>query len=241
MNIKILLCDDEPDIRRIAEIALRGSSRGSTEIFQAGSGREALELARRHAPDVVVLDVMMPELDGLAALAALKADPATRAVPVVLMTARASRAEQARYLGLGAAAVVVKPFDPSQLTGTIARVLEARPAAPDPARRLAAELAALRDDFIARMPAQLAQLAAVVAAAATATDEAGARKLAATAAAEAHRLRGTAGSLGLGAFAASMSRLEDALGEPSAALDRAASEAALAAARDELLEVSCRR
>jgi CheY-like chemotaxis protein len=234
---KLLLCDDEPDIRRIAEIALRGS--GPREILHAGSGSEAVALARQHVPDLIVLDVMMPELDGLAALATLKAWPATRSIPIVLMTARASRLEQARYLQLGASAVVVKPFDPAQLTDTVDRVLaaEASPRSPG----LEAELAALREELLTRLPGQLANLAGLVAAAGGAAEAADARQLIATAAAEAHRLRGTAGSHGLATFAAILGRLEDALSAPAGGFDPAASEAALAAARQELLEVSCRR
>jgi CheY-like chemotaxis protein len=235
---KILLVDDEPDIRRIAEIALR--AQGPVEIINASSGAEALALARQHRPDVVLLDVMMPGLDGLTALGELKRDPATRAIPGLVMTARASRAEQARYVDLGAADVVVKPFDPTTLIGRIEAVLSTHALA-EMETRLDAELAALRREFVERLPAQLARLDGLVAKLLGAMRPAAAEALVSELAAEAHRLRGTAGSHGFTAFAAAIERLEAALGDGRGSLDVPALEASLTAARAALPEVSSRR
>jgi two-component system, OmpR family, response regulator len=199
---KILLADDEPDIRRIAEIALRGL--GEVEVLNASSGIEAFALARQHHPDLVLLDVMMPGLDGVETLERLKTDPETVLVPVVIMTARASRADQARYLARGAADVVVKPFDPSKLVARVEKVLAAATTAEELDRRLAVELAALRDEFVQRLPAQLDYLERMVGALASPPLAEQLDHLAG----DVHRLRGTAGSHGLLAFAAALEELE---------------------------------
>ena len=112
--LTILHVDDEPDIREIAAFALEMDS--DIEVTSAGSGREALKAIEDGlAPDVVLLDVMMPELDGPGTLLELRRLPGLSETPVIFMTARAQSHELDRFLGLGAVAVIIKPFDPMTL------------------------------------------------------------------------------------------------------------------------------
>lgn len=119
----VLCVEDEPDIRLIAQLALE--TVGGLKVSLCSSGKEGLEAARRERPDLVVLDVMMPGLDGPGTLSALRELPETRDLPVVFMTAKVQPAEVAQLMALGALAVVAKPFDPmtlaDQLRGIWAR------------------------------------------------------------------------------------------------------------------------
>jgi len=117
--VKVLIVDDEPDIRRIAKLGL--SRVGGMEVVEAANGAEALVRAKEEKPDAVLLDVMMPGLDGPSTLARLRGDPATSGIPVVFLTAKAIAAELERLKLLGAAGVLTKPFDPM----TLARELRA--------------------------------------------------------------------------------------------------------------------
>jgi two-component system OmpR family response regulator len=117
--MKVLLIDDEPDIRRVARLGL--TRVGGMEVIEASSGAEGLVKAREERPDAVLLDVMMPGLDGPSTLARLREDPATAGMPVVFLTAKAIAAEVDRLKALGAAGVLTKPFDPM----TLARDLRA--------------------------------------------------------------------------------------------------------------------
>jgi CheY-like chemotaxis protein len=117
--VKVLIVDDEPDIRRIAKLGL--SRVGGMEVVEAANGAEALVRAKEDKPDAVLLDVMMPGLDGPSTLARLREDPATSGIPVVFLTAKAIVAELERLKVLGAAGVLTKPFDPM----TLARELRA--------------------------------------------------------------------------------------------------------------------
>ncbi len=119
---KIMMVDDEPHIRRIGELSLRGV--GRWQVVLAGSGREAVELARREQPDVILLDVMMPGMDGPATLAELRDHDDTRFIPVIFLTAKAQRHEVERYRLLGAAGVLTKPFDPMTLPDEIRTIVE---------------------------------------------------------------------------------------------------------------------
>jgi CheY-like chemotaxis protein len=113
----ILYVDDEPDIRLVASMALGLDP--SLRVDTADSGEQALALLPQLQPDLVILDVMMPGLDGPTTLARMRADPALRSIPVVFMTAKAMPEDQARYLALGAAGVIPKPFDPMRLAGQV--------------------------------------------------------------------------------------------------------------------------
>ncbi len=121
---KILLVDDDADIRTIAELSLR--SVGGFDVALVASGREAISAAAEHAPDVVLLDVMMPGMDGPATLSALRNDERTKKLPVIFMTAKVQRHEVQRYLELGALGVIQKPFDPIQLPEEVKRIMAGR-------------------------------------------------------------------------------------------------------------------
>lgn len=116
MVTRVLVADDDEDIRAFLEITLQLAG---FEVLLARDGEHALELAHRDHPDVIVLDVMMPNLDGLAALEKLRADPRTSHLPVMLLTARARTDDAIDGLDRGADDYLTKPFDPDEL---IARV-----------------------------------------------------------------------------------------------------------------------
>jgi putative two-component system response regulator len=118
---RVLVVDDEPAMRMLCRINLSASG---LEVLEAADGEEALRLAAAEPPDLVLLDVMMPGLSGWDVAAALAADPQTRDVPVVFLTARADPADRARGRELGAVGYVTKPFDPIAIAGRIERTLE---------------------------------------------------------------------------------------------------------------------
>lgn len=116
--LELLHVDDEPDIREVAAMSLGIDP--DIRLTSAGSGREALQaLDGGLKPDVILLDVMMPELDGPGTLALIRERPEHTDTPVIFMTARAQSQEQDRFLALGAIAVIVKPFDPMILAQQI--------------------------------------------------------------------------------------------------------------------------
>jgi CheY-like chemotaxis protein len=121
--MKVLVVDDEDDIRRIACLSL--SRIGRMQVLEAGDSDTALRLAVAERPDVILLDVMMPGRDGPEVLAALLADPATRDLPVIFLTARTVPEDVARLKALGARGVLPKPFDPLTLADQIRALLSA--------------------------------------------------------------------------------------------------------------------
>jgi len=106
--MNVVLAEDDPDIQLVARLALK---RAGFIVKVVGNGQEALDAVRQQAPDVVLLDWMMPELDGPETCRQLKADPATAGIPVIFLTAKSQEAEIQRGLSLGAAGYVTKPFD----------------------------------------------------------------------------------------------------------------------------------
>ena len=120
---KILLVDDDADIRLIAEISL--SSLGGWQVVQAASGAEALDLASRERPDLILLDVMMPGMDGPTTLEKLRELEDGQATPVIFMTAKVQKAEIDRLLSLGVRGLIPKPFDPMALPDEIRGILGA--------------------------------------------------------------------------------------------------------------------
>lgn len=117
----VLLVDDDPAICAIGEVAL--TAIGGWEVVTASSGEEAVSLAHKHAPDVIILDVMMPGCDGLQTLRNLRADVCTEGIPVLFMTAKVLPGEVGSYLDAGAEGVIAKPFDPVGLPDEIRRLL----------------------------------------------------------------------------------------------------------------------
>ncbi len=118
---KVLLVDDEPHIRRIGELSLKGV--GKWTVVLASNGNEALDKVEREMPDVILLDVMMPGMDGQETLVQLRARPAVAHIPIIFMTAKVQKHEVDRYREAGAAGVIPKPFDPMALPSQILDIL----------------------------------------------------------------------------------------------------------------------
>ena len=119
--MKILIIDDEADIRQIARLSL--SRVGRMEVVEAGSGFAGVELAQLERPDCILLDVMMPQMDGPTTLAKLRASAATAAIPVIFLTAKAMTPEGKGLMETGAAGVLTKPFDPMTLPDQVREIL----------------------------------------------------------------------------------------------------------------------
>jgi DNA-binding response OmpR family regulator len=113
---RVLIVDDEAPIRLLCRVNLEAED---MEVFEAGDGPTGLEAARREAPDVILLDVMMPGLDGWRVAEELLEDPATSSIPIVFLTARAELRDRARGLDLGGLDYVTKPFNPVDLAPLI--------------------------------------------------------------------------------------------------------------------------
>lgn len=109
----LLYVDDDADIREIVEMSL--GLDGSVRVSTSAGGQHALDAMRVLRPDLVVLDVMMPGMDGPAILQRMRTDPELQHIPVIFMTAKANPQEVARFRGLSAIGVIAKPFDPMAL------------------------------------------------------------------------------------------------------------------------------
>ena len=121
---RILYVEDEPDIRAIAQMALEAV--GGFTVIACASGSEALANAPGANADLLLLDVMMPGMDGPSTLKALRELPGTAQTPVIFMTAKVQAAEVAQYRALGAMDVIHKPFDPMELSAQITRIWESQ-------------------------------------------------------------------------------------------------------------------
>lgn len=119
--MRILYVDDEADIREIVSMSL--SLDPDITVETVSSGAEALAAVRKSLPDVILLDVMMPEMDGPMTLFRLRERPESRGVPVVFMTARTQGREIQRFKELGALGVIAKPFDPIALASDLKALL----------------------------------------------------------------------------------------------------------------------
>lgn len=122
MSKCVLIVDDEEDVRAITKMGLEMAA-GWT-VLTACSGAEALAIAAAQQPDVILLDVMMPDMDGCATLQHLKENPATRQIPVILGTAKVHASDQECFAKLEALAVFTKPFRPLKLAEEITAVLK---------------------------------------------------------------------------------------------------------------------
>ncbi len=119
---RVLVVDDEAPIRLLCRVNLEAEG---MEVLEAADGRTAVELARDRAPDVILLDVMMPGVDGWAVAEDLLADERTRSVPIVFLTARADVRDRARGLDVGGIDYITKPFNPIELASLVRRVVGA--------------------------------------------------------------------------------------------------------------------
>ena len=119
---RILFVEDDPDIQSVARLALVAVGKFTVEI--CSSGVAALATAPIFAPDLILLDVMMPEMDGISTLMALRQLPKTANIPVIFMTAKVQTHEVIRYKELGAVDVIAKPFEPMMLSATVRQMWE---------------------------------------------------------------------------------------------------------------------
>jgi CheY-like chemotaxis protein len=124
---RVLHVEDEPDIREVVRLSLALDR--TLKVKSCDSGREAMVQAIRWRPDVILMDVVMPLMDGPQLLAQLRLSARTAAIPVVFMTARAQAEEVAHFLELGAAGVIAKPFDPLTLAESLRACLRSPPRA----------------------------------------------------------------------------------------------------------------
>ena len=122
MARRILIADDEPDIVTSLEFLMRG---GDYEVRVAINGEEALRLAESFRPDVVLLDVMMPQKSGFEVCQKIRANPALQEIKIIMLTAKGRDAERDRGLNLGANAYVTKPFSTKELMNTVRGLLPA--------------------------------------------------------------------------------------------------------------------
>jgi CheY-like chemotaxis protein len=118
---RILVIDNEPYIQEVAQISLETVV--GWEVLTAGSGQEGLEMAEQEQPDVILLDVMMPDMDGPTTFKQLQANPMTRQIPVILLTAKVQPSDRQRYAEMGMTATIAKPFDPLQLANQVTEAL----------------------------------------------------------------------------------------------------------------------
>lgn len=117
---KILVVDDEPDVVELIRFNLKAAGH---EVLTAQDGEEALKKAKMYVPSLIVLDVMLPEVDGLEICKLLRRDPATAAVPIIMLTAKASEIDRVLGLELGADDYITKPFSPRELVLRIKNLL----------------------------------------------------------------------------------------------------------------------
>jgi DNA-binding response OmpR family regulator len=122
MPSKILIVDDEPHMLRLTELSLR---KGGFQICLARSGEEALEIAEKEKPDLIVMDLVMPGTDGLTALKELKSRPPSASTPVIMLTVRGQAFTRKEAEESGAALYLTKPFSPAQLLAEVQRLLDA--------------------------------------------------------------------------------------------------------------------
>ena len=121
MSHRILIIDDEEDIRDVAALSLETVA--GWDVVVASSGAQGLARAIEHQPDAILLDVMMPGMDGPTPFRELRNNPATAKIPVLLLTAKVQASDQRRFADLGVDGVLFKPFDPMTLSTQIAAVL----------------------------------------------------------------------------------------------------------------------
>lgn len=117
----ILIIDDEDDIREVAQVSLETIS--NWEVVTASSGHEGLVKAEAEQPDAILLDVMMPDMDGPTTFQQLQNTPAICHIPVILMTAKVQASDQRRFASLGVKGVIAKPFDPLTLAEQVTQTL----------------------------------------------------------------------------------------------------------------------
>lgn len=201
---RILLLEDETDIRSIATHAL--TVLGGFQVLACASGREALDWASTFQPQLLLFDVMLPEMDGPATLEALRRLPALASTPVVFMTTRTQPQDQLRYRQLGALGLIAKPFDPMTLPEQLRKLWSGVQSQPTEAvDALAAHLRELSAHFSAQLPARLQRLQQLV------EDAASDLAVLPEAVREAHGLAGAGGIFGHAEVSEQMAEVEAVL------------------------------
>ncbi len=122
VGLKVLIIDDEEDTRSIASMSL--SLLGGLDVLEAETGDEGISKAAQERPDVILLDMMMPVMDGSQTLEALQKNEGTKDIPVIFLTAKAMSSEIERLKRMGAIGVLTKPFDPTILANQVRQILE---------------------------------------------------------------------------------------------------------------------
>ncbi len=150
---KILIVDDEHDVCTMARFVLEKI--GNFEVNVCGSGSEALAAAQKLNPDLILLDVMMPEMDGPTTLKTLKATPATSAIPVIFLTGKVQSHEVEQYKELGAIDVIPKPFDPMTLSASVTGIWDLHHRLSNPEGDLQAQLNILRKAYVEQVPGKI--------------------------------------------------------------------------------------
>ncbi len=120
---RILIVDDDPDIREATQLCLEIT--GQWEVLKAANGPDGIAIARQEKPDAILLDMMLPGMDGLTILQRLRENPETRQIPIVILTAKAQSHEQQYFGQLKVASVITKPYDPLTISDQIATALTA--------------------------------------------------------------------------------------------------------------------
>ncbi|MBX9692875.1 MAG: response regulator [Cyanobacteria bacterium] len=122
MSLRVLIIDDEEDTREIAKMSLE--ILGGLNVIEAVNGKVGIDIASREKPDVILLDMMMPIMDGPATLEALRQSEHTKDIPVIFLTAKAMTSEIEKLKRMGARGVLTKPFDPTTLASQMKAILE---------------------------------------------------------------------------------------------------------------------
>ncbi len=119
---RLLIIDDEDAIQTVVKFGIKLAA--GWEVLSANAGKIGIATAQRELPDVILLDVMMPEMDGIATFKALQANPITVGIPVIFLTAKAQTAERRQFNDLGISGVITKPFNSLDLPEQIAKILQ---------------------------------------------------------------------------------------------------------------------
>ncbi|OLP18044.1 two-component system response regulator [Leptolyngbya sp. 'hensonii'] len=118
---RVLVIDDEDDIREVAKLSLKVMA--GIDVILAGTSGEGLAKAEAEQPDAILLDVMLPDMDGVVTFQRLQSNPATQHIPVILLTAKVHASDQRRFANLGVKAMITKPFKPAKLAEQLLSVL----------------------------------------------------------------------------------------------------------------------
>ncbi|WP_019498997.1 response regulator [Pseudanabaena sp. PCC 6802] len=118
---RVLIIDDEESIQTVVQFGIRMAA--GWDVLVASSGPQGIQTAQTERPDVILLDVMMPDMDGIATFKILQSDPVTEQIPVIFLTAKAQTSEKRQFQDLGVSGVITKPFNALELPEQITKIL----------------------------------------------------------------------------------------------------------------------